>query len=98
VEYLNLTDEFCMFLRASLLASCTDKELASFKRKKKIPSVKSLVSSLGLYFRNFIRNENTVFPFRWALNCRRVVMLRGYERVLEWKLAQADSEAQAAKE
>ena len=98
VEYLNLTDEFCMFLRASLLASCTDKELASFKRKKKIPSMKSLVSSLGLHLRDFIRNENTVFPFRWALNCRRVVMLRGYERALEWKLTHADSEAQAAKE
>ena len=96
VEYLNFTDQFNMILRASLLASCTDKELASFRRKKRIPSVKSLVSLLGLHLRDFIRNENTVFPFKWALNCRRVVMLRGYERALEWKLVLADSAAEEA--
>ena len=97
VEYLNITDKFLMFLRASLLASCTNKELASFKRKKKIPSLKSLVAPLGLQLRDFIRNENTVFPFRWALNCRRVVMLRGYERALEWKLP-SDSTVEPTKD
>ena len=86
IEYLNLSDEFVMYLRASLLVSCTEKELAAFDRKKKIPSVKSLVRSLGLYLRDFIRNENTVFPFKWAVNCRRVNMMRGYVRTLEWKL------------
>ena len=86
VEYFNITSEFLMFLRASLLTSSTDKDLASFKRKKKIPSVKSLVGSLGLHLRDFTRNANTVFPFKWALNCRRVTMLRGFERTLEWKL------------
>ena len=95
VEYLNLTDKFFMFLRASLLVSHSDNELASFERKKKIPSVKSLVGSLGLHLRDFIRNENTVSPFKWALNCRRVVMLRGYERALEWKIA-SDSAAEPA--
>ena len=86
IEYFNITSEFLMFLRASLLTSSTDKDLASFKRKNKIPSVKSLVGSLGLHLRDFTRNENTVFPFKWALNCRRVTMLRGFERTLEWKL------------
>ena len=97
VEYLNLTDEFFMFLRSSLLVSCTDNELATFKKKKRIPSVKSLVDSLGLHLRDFIRNTNTVSPFKWALNCRRVVMLRGYERALEWKLT-SDSAAKPAVE
>ena len=87
VEYFNITSEFLMFLRASLLTSSTGKDLASFKRKKRIPSVKSLVGSLGLHLRDFTRNENTVFPFKWALNCRRVTMLRGFERTLEWKLS-----------
>ena len=86
VEYFNITREFLMFLRASLLTSSTDKDLASLKRKKKIPSLKSLVGSLGLHLRDFTKNENTVFPFKWALNCRRVNMLRGFERTLEWKL------------
>ena len=34
VEYLNLTSQFNMIIRASLLASCTDKELASLRRKE----------------------------------------------------------------
>lgn len=80
VEYLNITREFLIFLRASLLARSTG-------WKKKIPSLNSSVSSLGLELRDFIRNKNRVFPFKWPLNCRRVTMLRGYERALEWKLA-----------
>ena len=86
VDYLNVSSEFLMFLRASLLVSSTDKDLASLKRKNKIPSVKSLAGSLGLHLRDFTRNENTVCPFKWALNCRRVTMLTGFERTLEWKL------------
>ena len=75
-----------MYLRASLLVSCTEEELAAFDRKKRIPPVKSLVRSLGLYHQDFIRNDNTVFPFKWAVNCRRVNMWGGYIRTLEWKL------------
>ena len=86
VEYFNISSEFLMFLRASLLISSTDKDLASLKRKNKIPSVKSLAGSLGLHLCDFTRNENTVCPFKWTLNCRRVTMLTGYERTLEWKL------------
>ena len=91
VEYFNITSEFLMFLRASLLTSSTDKDLTSLKRKNKMPSVKSLVGSLGLHLRDFTRNQNTVSPFKWALNCRRVTMLRGFERTLEWKLSLLDS-------
>ena len=76
VEYLNLTQRFVMFLCASLLFPNTDEDLASLKGKKKIPSLKSLVASLGLYLRDFVRCENTVFPFKWTLNCRRPTMLR----------------------
>ena len=76
VEYLNLTQQFVMFLRASLLFPNTDEDLASLKGKKKIPSLKSLVASLGLHLRDFVRCENTVFPFKRTLNCRRPTMLR----------------------
>ena len=86
VEYFNISSQFLMFLHASLLVSSTDKDLASLKRKNKIPSVKSLAGSLGLHLRDFTRNENTVWPFKWALNRRRVTMVRGFERTLEWKL------------
>ena len=98
VEYLNITREFLMFLRASLLAASTGRDLASFKRKKEIPSLNSAVGSLGLDLRDFIRNKNRVFPFRWALNCRRVTMLRGYARALEWKLSSEAKSDEGAKE
>ena len=98
LEYSNLTQQFAMFLRASLLFSNTDEDLASLKGKKKIPSFKSLVTSLGLHLRDFVRCENTVFPFKWALNCRRPPMLRGYERTLEWKLLSADEGIENSKE
>lgn len=98
MEYFNITREFLVFLRASLLASSTEEDLASFKRKKKIPSVKALVRSLGLDLRDFTRNENTVFPFRWALNCRRVTMLRGFERTLEWRLSSTAESDECAKQ
>ena len=78
-EYLNLTEEFLGFVRASLLATYTDEQFAFFKRKMKIPSVKYLVRSLGLHLPDFVRNENTVAPHRWALNCRRVVMMRSWK-------------------
>ena len=98
LEYSNLTQQFAMFLRASLLFPNTDEDLASLKGKKKIPSLKSLVASLGLHLRDFVRCENTVFPFKWALNCRRPTMLRGYERALEWKLLSADEGIEDSKE
>ena len=60
--------------------------------------MKALVASLGLDLRDFIRNENTVFPFRWALNCRRVTMLRGFERILEWKLPSTPDSDECAKQ
>ena len=92
-EYFNITREFLMFLRASLLTSNTHKNLTFLKRKKRNPSVNTLVGSLGLHLRDFTRNENTVLPFKWVLNCRRVTMLRGFERTLEWKLSTHDSQA-----
>ena len=68
------------------LSSYTGQQFAFLKRKLKIPSVKCLVRSLGLHLRDFVQNENTFSPYSWALNCRRVVMLRGHERVLGWTL------------
>ena len=87
VEYQNLIPHFLINLQAALLASCTDEELASFSKKKKLPTTKSIATSLGLVLRDFVRNGNSVFPFRWALNCRRVTMLRGFEYALEWRLS-----------
>jgi len=37
-----------------------------------------------------VRKENTIFPTKWAVNCRRVNLLSGDEFSLEWKLLKGD--------
>ena len=86
VEYHNLIPEFQLYLRAALMASHNDEELSSLAKKKKLPSIKAIITGLGLELRDYVRNENKVFLFKWAVNCRRVTRMKGYEFALEWKL------------
>lgn len=86
VEYHNLIPHFELYLRASLIESQSEEELDSLLRKKKVASIKAITTGLGLKLSDFVRNENTVFPARWAVNCRRVTKISGDEFALEWKL------------
>ena len=85
-EYHNVIPEFQMYLRAALLESRIDNELISLEKRNILPSIKAIVAALGLELRDYVRNENKVFPFKWAVNCRRVTRMKGYEFALEWKL------------
>ena len=86
IEYLNLTEEFETYLKASLLA-CDSKLVWPLHRNGiPLPSINKLAKSFGLVHRNFLRNENSIMPFRWPLNCRRVTQLSGLERAVEWVL------------
>ena len=87
IEYHNINPDFQLYLRAALIESYSETELESFrKQRKKLPSIKTITSDLGLELRDYVRNENTVFPFKWAVNCRRVNLNRGHEFSLEWTL------------
>lgn len=77
-EYHDHSTEFIMFLRAALLVS----EVAHEHKHKR--TWKSVAEYNGLIARNFLRCKNRVFPAKWLLNCRRVTMLNGYERAVEW--------------
>ena len=86
IEYWNLTEKFETYLKASLLA-CDSKLVWPLHRNGiPLPSINKLAKSFGLVHRNFLRNENSIMPFRWPLNCRRVTMLNGLERAVEWVL------------
>ena len=85
MEYLDLTEEFETYLKASLLACDSQTELCKENRVS-LPSVTTLAASYGLECRKFLRNENSIMPFRWPVNCRRVTMIRGMERAVEWVL------------
>ncbi|CAH3191537.1 unnamed protein product [Porites evermanni] len=87
IEYHNIIPDFQHYLRAALIESYSETELESFrKQRKKLPSIKTISSDLGLEPRDYVRNENTVFPFKSAVNCCRVNLNRGDEFTLEWTL------------
>ena len=86
VEYYNHIPDFQLYLRAALIESRDDEELAFLSKKKKLPSIKTITATLGLQLRDFVRNENKIFPFKRAINWRRVNLLRGYQFALEWTL------------
>ncbi|KAL9975704.1 hypothetical protein ACROYT_G012898 [Oculina patagonica] len=77
-EYHDHSPEFIMFLRASLLAS----EVPDKRDRRR--TWMSVANYNGLIARNFLRCQNRVFPVKWQLNCRRVTMLNGFERAVEW--------------
>ena len=86
IEYWNITEEFETYLKASLLACDLQKADSKYKTGDHLPSVTNLVKPYGVVHRDFLRNENSIMPFRWPLNCRRVTQLSGLERAVEWVL------------
>ena len=78
VEYRDHSAEFIQFLRANLLIC----EVPGGRSSKR--TWKSLAYHDGLIARNFLRCQNRVFPAKWMLNCRRVTILTGFERAVEW--------------
>ena len=78
VDYHDHSTEFVQFLRAALLVPEIPDER---KRKRKWNTV---ADYNGLIARDFLRCQNRVFPAKWTLNCRKVTMLHGFERAVEW--------------
>ena len=78
VEYRDHSAEFIQFLRAALLTN----ETPDGRNRRR--TWKSVADYNGLIARDFLRCQNRVFPARWMLNCRRVTMLCGFERAVEW--------------
>ena len=80
VDYQDYSKKFIQFLRASLLVYENPDE---HNRRR---TWKSVADHNGLIARNFLRCQNRVVPAKWTLNCRRVTMLSGFERAVEWIL------------
>ena len=85
-EYLDNSSEFLDYLRAMFYAYRL-KELGgngSTNQKPTIPVIKELGNEFQLRLRDGIRNENRIVFFRPAINRRRVTIVTGMERYLEW--------------
>ena len=80
MDYYDLSEEFIQFLRAALLVS--DRKIKDKVNQRRI--WRSVADYNGLVARNFLRSQNRFLPFKWKLNCRRVTMLSGFSRVVEW--------------
>ena len=80
VEYHDHSEEFTQFLRAALLL--TDRELPEKVSQRR--TWRSVADYNGLVARDFLRCQNRVFPAKWMQNCRRVTMMCGFERAVEW--------------
>ena len=80
VEYHDQSKEFVQFLRAALLV--TDRETPDKMNRQR--TWRSVADYNGLVARDFLRLRNRVFPAKWMQNCRRVTMMNGFERAVEW--------------
>ena len=86
-EYLDNSTEFADFIRALFHAYSIRKgrnDDAGPTEKPKIPTFKVLGNEFQLKLRDGFRNEQRIATFKMAVNRRRVTMITGIERVLEW--------------
>ncbi|XP_028390718.1 uncharacterized protein LOC114515626 [Dendronephthya gigantea] len=80
-EYLDNSQEMQDFLRALFYAY---RKRRIEKSKPKLPKFKELGNEFQLRLRDGFRNENRIVFFKPAVNRRRVTMITGLERYMEW--------------
>lgn len=80
LDYHDYSEEFIQFLRAALLV--TDCEIPDEVNRRR--TWRSVADYNGLVARDFLCLQNRVFPAKWMQNCRRVTMMSGFERTVEW--------------
>ena len=86
IEYLDNSSEFYNYLRAMFYAHRLKimAESGSTNQQPRVPVIKELGNEFQLRLRDGIRNENRIVFFRPAINRRKVTILSGMERYLEW--------------
>ena len=80
-EYLDNSRELEDYLRA--LFYVYHKRQETFNSSK-LPILKELANEFQLRLRDGFRNENRIVFFKQAVNRRRVTMITGLERYMEW--------------
>jgi hypothetical protein len=86
-EYLDNSTEFIDFIRALFHTYAIRKAVEDGydpTESPKIPTIKVLGNEFQWKLRDGFRNENRIAPFKMAVNRRRVTMITGLERIIEW--------------
>ena len=85
-EYLDNSNEWQDYLRA-LFYLYDKRNETETSNSSKLPIFKELGKKFQLRLRDGFRNENRVVFFRQAVNRRRVTLLTGHDRYMEWVAA-----------
>ena len=83
-EYLDNSHEFQDYLRALFYVYHKRRQETAMSKSTKLPSLKELGNEFQLRLRDGFRNENRIVFFKLAVNRRRVTMIHGLERYMEW--------------
>jgi hypothetical protein len=82
-EYLDNSNEWQDYLR-SLFYVYDKRNETGTSNSSKLPILKELGNKFQLRLRDGFRNENRIVFFKQAVNRRRVTMVTGLERYMEW--------------
>ena len=82
-EYLDNCNEWQDYLRA-LFYVYDKRNGTGTSNSSKLPILKELGDKFQLRLRDGFRNENRIVFFKQAVNRRRVTMITGLERYMEW--------------
>ncbi|XP_066283282.1 uncharacterized protein [Branchiostoma lanceolatum] len=85
-EYFDNWGVFNQYLRAALLVHKWPESSHPVFSTKDVPKMSEVRNVSGMKMRNFLKELNTVCPFRHRVNARRVTKLHGHRRMLEWTL------------
>ncbi|XP_019647768.1 PREDICTED: uncharacterized protein LOC109488060 [Branchiostoma belcheri] len=88
-DYFDNWGVFKHYLRAALLAHKCPESSYTVLSPKDVPKMSEVRSVSGMKMRNFLKELNTVCPFRNRVNVRRVTKLHGHRSVLEWTLPES---------
>eukprot|EP00058_Branchiostoma_floridae_P017955 XP_002603444.1 hypothetical protein BRAFLDRAFT_80419 [Branchiostoma floridae] len=88
-EYYNNWDVFNQYLRAALLAHKCPESFHRDVSPKDVPKMSDVRNVSGMKMRNVLRELNTVCPFRYRINMRRVTKINAHRRALEWTLPES---------
>ena len=83
-EYLDNSPDFQDYIRA-VFHLYNKRYNRTHSSSSKLPNLKGLGKEFQLRLRDGQRNENRIVFFKYAVNRRRVTMINGLERYMEWE-------------
>ncbi|XP_038057360.1 uncharacterized protein LOC119728966 [Patiria miniata] len=91
-EYYNTTHWFLAYLRAEIMAGGVGTHVPATDH---VPKLNEVMHYGGLRMRDFRKGRNKLMPFQYRVNARRITMVDGHTRNVEWCLPEHKSSSSA---